>query len=154
MWWYILLSPFVFLLLAIVILKFIEHKHYSKMKNSKGESIKGISIFDFLNIMFPNKNKSLVRRSMENHEKYGNIHMNYMLWIHGVSVNSPEFAKQILTDTKNFRKPEMNLNPSGEFASLFNTKHVVGVNGEDWKRQRKSMDNGIENLNLTCLSVL
>jgi cytochrome P450 len=132
----------VLLFLTFIILKYIEHKHYSAMKNSKGESIKGISIFDFLNIMFPDKTKSVVRRSMENHEKYGNIHLNYMLWVHGVSVSSPEFAKQILTDAKTFRKPVMDFVPTGEFSSLFTSKHVVSVNGEDWKRQRKSMDNG------------
>eukprot|EP01080_Neovahlkampfia_damariscottae_P005827 gene5827-9650_t len=122
---------------------------YSKVTNEKGEVIKGVSIFDAFIAMLPfGKKESLVRVAHENHKKYGNVHMSYMLWMDGISVNSPELAKKILTDSATFPKLTMEANVADDFKHLFANKHVVGANGDDWKRQRKSIDPAFYDLSL------
>ena len=151
---FILSTVVSFFIIFLLLLKLLEYKQYSSICNEKGEKLKGISIYSAILAMLPfGSSESVVRIAHENHKKYGNVHMTYLMWMNGVSINSPEIAKKILSDSTTFTKISLDVKVSEEFQHIFANKHVVGANGDDWKRQRKSMDNGIV-LNYIFLKII
>ena len=84
------------------------------------------------------------------HNKLGNIYAKLNFFKYAVSIRSAESAKTILTDSKTFIKPLTNFFGSiNEGAGKLMSRHnVVFVNGEEWTRQRKSVNPGFYDLSI------
>jgi hypothetical protein len=94
---------------------------------------------------------SSVRKSIKEHQQYGEIFGTCEMFRYRVSTSSPEIAKKVLTDQKNFSKGKQAKigDVNHGVKKLFNDgDNVVFSDGEMWKRQRKSVNPGFYNLSI------
>jgi cytochrome P450 len=138
------------LISIILFLKYIDYVNYRRIINIKtGEYIKSESIIEnFLKLIF--SKKSNVNKIIELKEKYNeNIFGTY---IYGrfsgflVVITNHDLAKQVFQeDSKIFVKEENKVNIKF-IQKLFGKTNVVLSNGEEWKRQRFSMNKSFHDL--------
>jgi cytochrome P450 len=136
-----------FIIILILILLIYDYSNYSKIKKiSGGENIKSESILSVLFKIFFSKS-IVAKRVLELKEKYKeNIFGSYFLGRYVVYVTTEKLAKQIISDdSKVFIKEEnrLNLKFMQEFIGRNN---ILLSNGEDWKRQRSSMNHAFFDL--------
>eukprot|EP01080_Neovahlkampfia_damariscottae_P008168 gene8168-12628_t len=140
--------------LAILVLGYLLSK-YADYKNrivnvETGKSLpKGSGFFDFIPTMILPLHESVARKNTKKHQRLGPMMSIYQLFRPIVSVATPELAKAVLTDSKTFEKSEQRISKLNEgLGKLMNEHNVVFVNGEEWKRQRKSINPGFYDLSI------
>ena len=146
-----LIELFLVLILFVCLVEFIEYSMQSLVVHATtGKSlIFGDSYFSAIySSIFGTVSNS--RKGTIAHNKYGNIYAKLNFFKYTVSVRSVESAKTILSDSKTYIKPLTTvLGSINEGASkLMNPNNVVFVNGEEWIRQRKSVNPGFYDLSI------
>ena len=113
----------------------------------------GSGFFQFIpTMLFPLK-ISMARTNSMIHQKLGPIVARYQLFKPVVSIATPELAKPVLTESKKFEKPDQQIgNLNDSLSKLMNEKNVAMVNGDIWKRQRKSINLGFDDLSIYAIS--
>ena len=142
------------IVLALAVLLIILSKYFdSRLKMIHTETGKempiGSGFLQFIpTMLFPLKN-SMARTNSMIHQKLGPVVARYQLFRPVVSVATPELAKQVLTDSKTFEKPDQQIGKLNDgLSKLMNENNVVFVNGDEWKRQRKSINPGFYDLSI------
>jgi cytochrome P450 len=138
----------IFIILFIfVLIKYYDYSNYSKIKNKEtGKFIKSESVLSNFYYLFFYK-KMTAYRVLELKKKFNeNIFGSYFLGRFVVVVSSDKFAKQIISeDSKVFIKEKNRVNLK-YLEKLFGKSNVLNANGEDWKRQRSSMNHAFFDL--------
>lgn len=147
-------------LIALVSLFYLYGKYYERMSSNSiknTETNQGVphgSYFSILNFLFFGNN-NILKTQMELKEKLGEIYFTFFFNIKFLNVHSPNAVKMIMTDSKTFIKQTQQKSPIIDYAKeLLSPIHVVAVNGDDWKRQRESMEKGFQNLDLYTKSMM
>jgi cytochrome P450 len=147
----ILATVFIFFVSLFLLSKLYENKLASKVTNTEtGKPLPlAQSVFSLFSTFFSKSNISIGRATHNMHQKYGAILGKFLFFRFQVSVATPELAKVVLSDSKTFVKAEaVNLNTIKVAQKLFNPHNVVFVNGDEWKRQRKSINPGFYDLSI------
>jgi cytochrome P450 len=143
----ILLITILFIVAIVALTLFYDYSNYSRIKHKEtGKYIKSeMFLMSMLKIFF--SKKSLGKRTLELKQKFNEkIFGSYFLGRFNVVVTCPKIAKQIFQeDSKVFIKEENRLNL--KFAKkLLGSTNVVFANGENWKKQRSTMNHAFFDL--------
>jgi cytochrome P450 len=137
-------------------IKYLEHQVKQKVKHSEtGKPLPLVGTYlSIFKTFFTNESR--VRKDIRDHQIHGPIYSKIQFFRSLISVASPELAKTVLTDSKTFIKPKQ-FNPgdlNNGIKKLFHSGNVVFVEGEDWKRQRKSINPGFYDLSLYASQII
>eukprot|EP01080_Neovahlkampfia_damariscottae_P008182 gene8182-10_t len=145
---------FYLLLALVVIFLFIKYSEY-KLKSAvvHAETGKALIFVDsyfsaIYSSLFDTISKS--RKGTILHNQLGSIYGKLNFFKYSVSIRSAESAKIVLSDSKTYIKPTTNLFSMINVGAgrLLNPHNVVFVNGDEWKRQRKSVNPGFYDLSI------
>jgi cytochrome P450 len=134
----------IFVALLLLLIYWYGHAQRLKVYHTKtGEILPGFSIL-FIPWFLLTQTGSFLQYNLKHHKKSGPMTTGFFIYQMVVRIRDPLLAKQVLNDTDTYHHQLSRIVKHAD--DFLGSEHLVSVNNQQWKKQRKILDPAFKSL--------